>query len=409
MKIDLLDPEKYRYRNPYDQFRWVRENQPVYWHDEPGDGKGFWAVTRHADAKTAEARSEVFANEPTVVINDDMVFGDDNHKHLLFEDPPTHTAHRRFFTVELQPIPVRSQREAIEEMVAEVIDEVIERGECDLVEDLSGPLASFVIADMMGLTRDAARRLFPAAEVLVRGISITDGPGAEANRIVFEAAHAAFVSRKGNPTDDWMGRMANGGWEGHEDVDELQFTLDFLLMVNGGSDTTRNLIATGMWELMQRPEVYAELVENPDLIPTAVEEMLRYNPPVTYIRRTATSDFDLGGQMIRAGDKVVILYGAANRDPEVFADPDEFDIHRRPNPHLTFGSGRHLCAGIHLARLELEIMFRELIRRIPDMKLAGPVGWYDYPEMSAASGPMSMPITFTPGVRESSKDPAVSV
>ena len=407
MKIDLLDPENFRYRQPYDQFRWIRENDPVYWHDEPG-GRGFWAVTRHADAKTVEAKSDVFANEPTVVINDEMVFGDETHKHLLFEDPPGHTPHRRFFTVELQPIPVRSQREHIEEMVTGVIDEVIERGECDLVEDVSGPLASFVIADVMGISREEARRLFPAAEILVRGISITDGPGAEANRIVFEAAHQAFVQRKGNPTNDWMGRMANGGWDGREEVDELQFTLDFLLMINGGSDTTRNLVATGMWELMEHPEAYAELIDNPDLTRTAVEEMLRYNPPVVYQRRTATCDYELGGKTIHQGDKVVVFYGAANRDPEVFSDPDTFDIHRSPNPHLTFGSGRHLCAGVHLARLELEIMFRELIRRIPDMKLAGPVGWYDYPELSAGAGPMSMPISFTPGLREGSKAAAAT-
>ncbi|KAA1379919.1 cytochrome P450 [Aeromicrobium fastidiosum] len=406
MKIDLLDPTNYSYTQPYDQFRWLRENDPVHWHDEP-NGKGFWALTRHAHVKEMETKSDVFANEPTIVINDDMVFGDENHKHLLFEDPPGHTQHRRFFTVELQPIPVRSQREHLDELVTGVIDGVIERGECDLVEDLSGPLASFVIADVMGITRDEAQRLFPAAEILVRGISITDGPGAEAAAIVFEAAHRAFVDRKGNPTDDWMGRMANGGWDGHEDVDELQFTLDFLLMVNGGSDTTRNLVATGMWELIKAPSVYAELVADPSLIPQAVEEMLRFNPPIVYQRRTATSDYELGGKTIRKGDKVVGFYGAANRDPEVFADPDVFDIRRSPNPHLAFGSGRHLCAGVHLARLELAIMFRELIRRIPDMELAGPVGWYDYPDVPAGTGPTSMPIRFTPGVREGSQAASV--
>lgn len=407
MKIDLLDPAAYRYQQPYDQFSWLRENDPVYWHEEP-NGPGFWALTRHADVKAMEANSELFANEPSVVLSDDMTFGDEHHKHLLFEDPPGHTVHRRVFAVDLQPIPVRSQREHIEELVTGIIDNVIELGQCDLVEDLSGPLASFVIADVMGISRAEAVKLFPSVEILTRGVSLKDGPGAEASRLVFEAAHRAWVERKGTPGDDWMGRMANAGWDGR-DVDELQFTLDFLLMINGGSDTTRNVVATGMGTLIEHPEAYAQLVSDPSLIRTAVEEMLRYNPPIIYQRRTATRDCELGGKKIAKGDKVVGFYGAANRDPQVFADPDAVDIRRSPNPHLTFGSGRHLCAGVHLARLELQIMFRELIRRIPDMKLAGPVGWYDYPELPALAGPMSMPITFTPGPRESKVAVAASV
>lgn len=398
MKIDLLDPENYRYNHPYEQYKWLRENDPVHWHEEPG-GTGFWALTRHADVKAMESNSEVFSSEPLTIIADSVPFGDADHKLLIYSDAPGHTARRKFLGVELNPIPVRSQRDHIEDLVTEIIDGVIEKGECDVVEDIAGPLASFVIADMMGLTRAEAQELFPAAEVLTRGISTESGIGAEATGVVFEHAGRAWADRSANGGDDWLGRLAQGSWEGGQE-DQMQFMLDFLLIINAGSDTSRNVVASGMWALIENPDAYRALTEDPALITTATEEILRWSPPISYQRRTATRDAEIGGQKIAEGDKIAGFYGAANRDPEVFADPDTFDVRRAVNPHLTFGAGRHFCAGTHLARLELQTMFSEIARRIPDMTLAGPVGWFDYPELSATAGPMTMPVTFTAGARE---------
>jgi cytochrome P450 len=156
---------------------------------------------------------------------------------------------------------------------------------------------------------------------------------------------------------------------------------------------------------MEQPDSFRELVADPSLLPTAVEEILRWNPPIGYQRRTATRDVEMYGRTIKAGQKVTGWYSAANRDPRVFDDPDVFDIRRSPNPHLTFGAGRHFCLGSHLARLELEIMFRELVKRTPDMQLAGPVEYFDYVEMPAAHGPAAIPVRFTPGERTSARRP----
>lgn len=397
MKIDLLHPENYRTRHPYEMYRWLRENDPVHWHEEP-QGPGFWALVRHADVRAMESDSDTYSSEPLTVIVDSEPYGDADHKLLIYSDAPGHTVRRKFLGAELNPIPVRSQSAHMHEVVTEIIDEVIERGECDLVEEIAGRLASFVIADMMGLSRAEALELYPAAEILTRGLSSDDPEAAEATRIVFTHAARAWSDRREDPGTDWLSRLANGEVDGRP-MDEMQFQLDFLLLINAGSDTTRNVVASGMGALFEHPEAYQAIAEDAWLLPGAVEEILRWTPPISYQRRTVTRDAELGGQKLAKGDKVVGFYGAANRDPAVFASPDTFDIRRGMNPHLTFGAGRHFCLGSHLARLELITMFGELARRIPDMQPAGPVEHFDYAELSATAGPMRMPVAFTPGPR----------
>lgn len=398
MKIDLLDPTVYRSGLPYEQLAWLRENDPVHWHEEP-DGPGFWVLTRHADVKALETDSATFSSEPWTVIPDaDEVVGDADHKLLIFSDPPGHTARRKFLGVELGPIPVRGQTEHVSQLAHEIIDEVIERGECDLVEEISGRLASFVIADLMGISRSEALELFPAAELLARGARVDQDPGAEAQRIVGEYATRAWADRRGNPGSDWLSRLANGGWEDRAE-DELYFFLDFFHLITAGSDTSRNVVTTGMLRLMEHPEAYVELTADPSLVPTAVEEILRWDPPLGYQRRTATRDTEIHGHQISKGQKVTGWYAAANRDPRVFTDPERFDIHRNPNPHLTFGAGRHFCLGSHLARLELIEMFTALVTRIPDMELAGPVEYFEYDEIPSAQGPERVEVRFTPAPR----------
>lgn len=397
MDINLLDPALYRERQPYEQLAWLRENEPMYWHEEP-EGPGFWVFTRHADVKAIETDSATFSSEPTTVVQDSEPVGDDDHKLLIFSDPPGHTVRRKFLGVELNPIQVRDQRAHVESIVTDVIDEIIERGECDLVDEIAGRLASFVIADMMGISRAEALELFPAAEVLTRGTRTDMGEGAEAQRIVFDHAARAWADRSANPGGDWLSRLAHGEYDGKAE-DEMYFQLDFFHLITAGSDTSRNVIATGMTTLIEHPDAYRALVEDPALVVTAIEEILRWNPPLGYQRRTATRDVVMYDTTIKAGQKVTGWYSAANRDPRVFEHPDVFDIRRSPNPHLTFGAGRHFCLGSHLARLELEIMFRELVRRIPDMRLAGPIETFEYVEMPSAHGPAAIPVSFTPGER----------
>lgn len=369
----------------------------MHWHEEP-DGPGFWVLTRHADVKALEMDSATFSSEPWTVIADAPPIGDPDHKLLIFSDPPNHTVRRKFLGIELNPIQVRSQREHVEDIVTEVIDAVIERGECDLVDEIAGRLASFVIADMMGISREEALELFPAAEILTRGVRTDIGEGAEAQRIVLEHGADAWTDRRGKPGGDWLSRLAHGSWEGVEQ-DQTQFQIDFFHLITAGSDTSRNVIATGMVTLMENPEAYRALVEDPSMVTSAIEEILRWNPPIGYQRRTATRDTEIYAHKIAKGQKVIGFYSSANRDDRVFTDPDVFDIRRSPNPHLTFGAGRHFCLGSHLARLELDVMFTELVKRIPDMELAAPIDYFDYDEVPAASGPARIHVKFTPGAR----------
>jgi cytochrome P450 len=398
MEIDLLDGSIYNRSQPYDQLAWLRENDPVHWHEEP-DGPGFWVLTRHADVKALETDSATFSSEPWTVIPDaEEVVGDADHRLLIFSDPPSHTERRKFLGVELNPIQVRSNRDHVSQLVTEIVDDVIERGECDLVEEIAGRLASFVIADMMGIPRSEALELFPAAEILTRGIRTDQGPGQQAQQIVFGHAAAAWADRRATPREDWLSRLANGSYGGREE-DEMYFNLDFFHLITAGSDTSRNVVTTGMMTLMEHPEAYAELVADPSLVPTAVEEILRWTPPIGYQRRRATRDTEIAGVPIKAGQKVTGWYASGNRDPRVFTDPDTFDIHRDPNPHLTFGAGRHFCLGSHLARVELQEMFTELVTRIPDMELGGSVEYFEYDEVPGTSGPERVPVRFTPAAR----------
>jgi cytochrome P450 len=400
--VNLLDPALFHRSQPYEVYRWLRENDPVHWQENPG-GRGFWVLTRHADIKAVETDSELFSSEPNTVISNDNVIGDETHRHLIFSDPPHHTDHRKFLSPELGLHRVRAGQAEMRELVDSVIDEVIEKGQCDLVEDISGRMASYVIADLLGLAREESLALFDAAAVLTRGGSTLAGPGAEALEVMFRHAGQAWAAASGQDGDGTLSRIANGEIAGIP-VDEFQFSLDFQLLVSAGSDTSRNVLSTGMLALFEHPEQHRMLVADPALVPRAVEEILRWEPPIIYQARTATRGTVLGGKDIAKGDKVVSYYGAGNRDPEVFDRPETFDITRTANPHLTFGAGRHFCLGSHLARNELTFMFTALVERIPDMRLAGPAQWYEYPEAPSVGGPVSIPVTFTPGRRSAAPE-----
>lgn len=398
MDGNLLDPALYFDGQPYELYRKLRETDPVHFEDEPYGGPGYFALMRYADIKAVETDSETYRNSPTTLINDAAVQGDEIHQHLIFSDPPHHTEHRKFLTPELSVLEVRSTTDKIRELVDDILDRVIEKGECDLVEDIAGRLASFVMADLVGLPREKSLEMFDAAAVLARGSRMDEGIGLEAMQTMYRWATEAWQERRETPLDDMLTRIAHGEVLGIP-FDEHQFQLDFQLLVSAGSDTTRNLVATGIMRLFQHPEQHRALVEDETLIPGAVEEMLRYDPPIVFQRRTASRDAEIGGKQILKGQKVVGYYGAGNRDPEVFADPDKFDITRSPNPHLTFGAGRHFCLGSHLARLEIVEMVTALIKRMPDLRPAGDVVWHHHPQTPSVIGPTSLPVAFTPGDR----------
>jgi cytochrome P450 len=395
---DLLDPTLYADGVPYAELAWLRQHDPVHWHEEPGDGPGFWALTRYRDVKAVEADSATFSSEPSTVIVDTVSMTTGTAKHLLMSDPPHHTAHRKVLGEELAPIVVRGMRDQLQTVVDEVVDEIVETGECDVVADLGGKLASYVTADLLGISRPEAVELCHAADILTRGGSKEEGPGLAATRTMFRHAAVAWEDRKAHRTDDVLGRIACAEILGVP-VDQVQFSMDFLLLVTAGSDTTRNVVAAGMAAFFENPEQWHMLKEDTSLLPAAVEEVLRIATPITYQRRTATRDTEIAGTPITRGQKVVSWYVAANRDPEVFADPDRFDITRAPNPHVAFGAGRHFCLGSHLARLELALMFEAIVTRLADLRPTAPWRYRQSPIAPSVLGPAVMPAAFTPGPR----------
>jgi cytochrome P450 len=399
--IDLLDLAGYAKTQPFTQLRWLRENDPITWHPESDGGPGFWAITRYADVKTVLGASRVFSSFPSTMIKDTKTLGDGVHQFLLYETYPTHAVHRRSMGAELLPRAVLNFEPHVRTAVNDIINDVIERGECDLVADIAGLLASYVTADWLGLPRDEIVDLYEASDRFNNSMDTTVGEGLEAANQLFGYTQSVWEDRRANPRDDVVTRLAFQKADG-EDIDSVQFAFDLLLLINAGGDTTRNVVSSGYVSLIDHPAERERLQADPAMLVTGVEELLRWVSPIVYARRTAVEDATVGDVRIEAGQKIVAFIGSANRDEEQFANGEVFDVSRDPNNHIAFGAGGHFCLGVHLARQELRVMFRELGRRMPDIELAGEVTWLP-PGLTTAPvivGPKTMPVRFAPGPRE---------
>jgi len=400
--IDLLSPASFADGQPHEQFRWLRANAPVYRHPEP-DGPGFWAVTRYDDVRAVGHDDERFSSVPTIMIPDiEEGLGFEGHQMMLMSDPPYHTRLRRTINREFTPRAAERLRPRIRELAHQIVDAVVERGECDLVVDVAGEMPSFVIAELLGLPLDDGRRLYHLTET-IHAAPETQPEGAALGAVLemFNYAHGVVEEKRRRPGADLATQLLEAEVDGHR-LDDIDFNLFFLLLVDAGGDTTRNLVGGGMAALFDHPDERRRL--DSDLagrLPTAVEEMLRWVSPVIYMRRTATGDVELAGTPIAAGDKVVMYYGSANRDERVFADPDRFDLGRTPNEHIAFGGGGpHFCLGAHLARVEVQELLAEMLPRLAELEPAGPVEWL---ASNFISGPKHLPVRFTPGRRVSAR------
>jgi cytochrome P450 len=396
--IDLLDPASFADGQPHEQFRWLRAHDPVHRHEEP-DGPGFWAVTRYDDVKRVGRDPATFSSVPTIMIPDgDAGLDVDGHQMMLTMDPPRHSRYRKLVSGDFIPRSVRRLAPRIEKLAERIVDAVIERGECDLVDDLAGEMPSFVVADLLGLPLDDGRELYKLTETIHAAPNAVPA-GAQLGAVfeMFNYAHELQEEKRRQPGDDLASRLLAAEVDGDR-LDEIDFNLFFLLLVDAGGDTTRNLVGGGMHALFEHPEQRALLQSDVDgLLSTAVEEMLRWVSPVVYMRRTATADVELAGRPIKAGEKVVMYYGSANRDTDAFADADGLDLTREPNDHVAFGGGGpHFCLGAHLARLEITAMLRQILTRMPDVEPAGPVTWL---ASTFISGPKHLPVRFTPARR----------
>ncbi len=373
--IDLYSPSSYASGHPVDQYAWLRDNDPVHWHEEP-DGPGFWAVTRHEDVKAVSRNAGLFSSRPTIMISDGSAMDLGDHTMMLTMDPPRHTQYRKLVAPRFLRRAVSLLRPEIERLAAEIVDDVAGRDEFDLVEDVAGLLPSYVIAEMLGIPRQDGVELYRLTEAIhADPASQPEGAGPAAALAMLSYASGVWNEKRARPAGDLASALVTAEVDGHR-LDETDFSLFFLLLVDAGGDTTRNLVAGGMDALFEHPGERRRLTADPGLLPAAIEEMLRWTSPVIYMRRTATAGTELAGRPIQAGQKVVLYYGAANRDPRAFGEPERFDVTRTPNDHVAFGGGgQHFCLGAQVARVEIEAMFRQLLTRLPDLQKAGQTVW----------------------------------
>lgn len=394
--IDLYDPASFANGHPYEQYAWLREHAPVYRHPAP-DGGHFWAVTRYHDIRTVERNPSLFTNSPTVMVID-MI----NFPNFLCMDGPLHHQLRRLVAPAVTLRAVEWRMPALEDIARVVVDDICERGECDIVEDVAGLMAGYTAADLLGIPRPMGRRLHELFMILHSSLEV-QGPEAMIGALteMVGLATETWADKRANPTDDVFSLYAHAELDGRP-ITEEEFVGNFILLTDGTLDTSRNLISGGMRLLFDHPGERAVLEADLDgVLPTAIEEMLRWLSPVTYIRRVALEDTELRGQAISAGDRVVVYFASGNRDREVFPDPDRFDARRSPNEHMAFGSGGpHFCVGSHLGRAEGSVMIRQLLTRLPDIHPTGPGVWA---ATSLTSGLASLPVAFTPTARDNGK------
>lgn len=375
MNIDIYNPDSYTHGIPHEQFAWLRKNAPVFWHDHP-DGGGYWALSRHADVVEVSRDFRTFSAERGFVMVDDLPpdILEMARNQLLGMDPPKHGPLRRAVITRFTSRMLEQLEPAVRRITREIMASARDAGEVNFVESLAGDLPTAVIGSLLDVPADMWPQIRRWSDLQT---SATDpdlgGTPEEVNEASVAMGTYGFQlasERKDQGGDDLISLLINQEVDG-ERVSEMEFASLFVQITVAGNETTRGLISSGMYELLQRPALYRQLAANPEQLPRAIEEMLRWTCPLHYFRRTATCDTRIGGQRIREGDRVVMLYSSANFDEDVFDDPLRFDIGRDPNPHLAFGHGIHLCLGANLARLEARIFFEEFFRHFSGIELCG--------------------------------------
>ena len=397
--VDLADPRVYTEGIPYDAFRKLRERAPVAWHPYK-DGPGFLALTAY-DEVLAVSRDSVTWSSETDGVHYDVPGPDDLADQrgvmMITMDPPRHTALRQLVNKGFTPRRVAKLNEHIADMARDLVDRVIGKGQCDFANDIAGALPSYVIAEMLGIPLEDGYRLYELTEIANSGVAGDHNPRAtEAGMQMFAYAGELAARKRAQPGDDIATSLVHAEFDGQR-LTDMEFIMFFVLLIVAGGDTTRNLVAGGMGALIEHPDERAKLEADPSLLPTAIEEMLRYVSPVIVFVRTATKDTELRGVRVKKGDRAAMFYPSANRDETQFADPDRFDVSRTPNPHVAFGGGgTHFCLGANLARVEAAAIVSEVLSRMKNLELAAPV---ERTPSTLINGIHSMPVRFTSAPR----------
>jgi cholest-4-en-3-one 26-monooxygenase len=364
-RINVLDPAFYV--DPWEGYRWLRDEAPVYW--DPA--QRLWAISRYDDVLAIEkdgARfSSFYGSRPHLDQRAD--------RSMINMDDPAHQAQRNLVARRFTPRAMRDHERHVREVATDILDAIVPLGECEAIEAIASRLPAIVIGDLLGYPRELWERVRYWSEqtMLLGGQTSPDGPPHISHPGItpviqdfVEVTTAIIDARRAEPRDDLISLWTQtDGWDTGHVLDET------ILVLDGGAETTRTVIGSMVRALALQPAQRQLLLDRPDLLgTTAVEEFIRWVSPILNMRRTATVDYELHGQQIREGDELLLLYASANRDPRAFDDPDVLDVTRHPDTrHVAFGFGTHFCLGAHLARLEIRVMFEELLRRMPDWEL----------------------------------------
>ena len=382
--IDLLDRDRFTQGIPHEWFTWLRENAPVYFHDEP-DGPGFWVISKHADVITcnrdahtfssAAARGGVVGLEQREI--NEMEAAQTEGNLMLFMDPPNHTRYRKLVNRGFTPRMIGELEPRIREMANTILDAALGKDPCDFVVDIAAELPLEVIAELIGVPHEDRHKIFDWSNRMIGSedpeYMVSEQEAFNAQVEMFMYAQQLAEKHRASPQNDIISALLSAEVDG-ESLSDMDFNLFFLLLSVAGNETTRNAIAHGMNAFLENPDQYDLLVGDPAKhIAGTTEEILRWASPVMYFRRNATKDFELRGQTIKEGDKISLWYISANRDADVFTDPFTFDITRDPNQHIAFGGGGpHFCLGAQLARMEIHVLFEELAKRVSKVEQLGP-------------------------------------
>lgn len=376
---DLTSPASFRNGHPWDAYRRMRAEAPIFWHDQPEPYEpGFWVISRHEDIckvskdpslwSSANGSHLMTLGDPETM---DMAIISAVVGNMVSMDPPEHAAYRRIATPEFTPRKIAQFEERVRKHCRETVDRIARKGSCDFVLDVAQQLPLYTLSELLGVPEEDRPRLIDWANMLTGyedpEFKLPDEEFIGAMMQIFDYGRWAMRGRREEPKNDLLSVIANSKIE---EVDLPDHILDgfFLIMIVGGNETTRNTISGGLLALDRYPEQRDALIADPSMIPNAAEEMLRWVSPVVYFARRAKEDTVLAGQRIAAGEKVVMLYGSANRDESVFEDGDKFDVHRHnAKEHLSFGIGQHFCLGSGFARLQIRAMYEEVLRRLPDI------------------------------------------
>jgi cholest-4-en-3-one 26-monooxygenase len=387
--IDVASPKVYARGVPHDTLAALRRHDPVHWHPWPGTRGGFWLLAKHADVVAVSRDTQRFSSQlGHIALEDREPDALEARRSMIETDPPEHTRLRKIVSYAFTRTKVKEYEDYTRTTVRDLLDAAIAKREFDWVTEISEPLPVTVLISILGLPREDVPTLVELTSEMAAATDADYRPdpvrypseidprllpfGTPAAAEVFEYGRRIGADRREHPRDDLVSRLVHADVEG-EHLDDTEYTNFFQLFIFAGNETTRTGISHGILALMEHPDELERLAGDPTLVPTAVDEILRYGTPLIYFRRTAAADTEIRGVPIQAGDRVALWYLSANFDEDVFEDPHRFDIGRRPNPHTAFGrGGPHFCLGSFLARLEIGILLEEMLARNVRFELTGP-------------------------------------